>query len=185
MPKRPRRIEAATDSDDARPHSVPIRAAGVCARLLTPDALARSIGVGRLVLGGSFLVAPVTATRVLGVDTATAKRVSFLAQMMAARDVAIGAGTAASVRRRSDGRPRQAGRGDSAGWLLAGAVADAADAVVIARALRSGRARGAIATGLVGGAAALAAVATYGAAQVMVPGFTTPERVRSGNHVSS
>lgn len=143
-----RRTSAATDIYVSQPDSVPRRS-----RLLDPSGLARSIGVGRLLLGGGFLLAPVTATRVLGVDTATAKRVAFLAQMMAARDVAIGAGTAASS---------GAGR-NPAGWLLAGAAADAADAVVIAGALRSGRARGVAARGLVGGAAALSALAAFGA----------------------
>jgi hypothetical protein len=114
----------------------------------------RAIGFGRLLLGGTFLAAPVPATRILGLDTATAKRVSFLARMMAARDVAIGAGTAGS------GRPRA--------WLLAGAFADATDAAVLAAALRSGRARGPVAMGVVGGAAVAAAVAT--AAAVRRPG---------------
>lgn len=109
--------------------------------------------MGRLLLGGGFLVAPVASTRVLGVDTATAKRVSFLAQMMAARDMAIGAGTAAS----------STGGRNPAGWLLAGAVADATDAVVIAGALRSGRARGPVAAGIVGGAVGLSAIAVFGA----------------------
>jgi hypothetical protein len=122
-------------------------------RLLAPRALARSIGVGRLLLGGGFLLAPVASTRVLGLDTASAKRVSFLAQMMAARDMAIGAGTAAA----------SVGDRQPAAWLLAGAVADATDAVVIAGALKAGRVRGPIASAIVVGAAAAAAVAAFGA----------------------
>ncbi|MGH8959695.1 MAG: hypothetical protein ACRDWT_00555 [Jatrophihabitantaceae bacterium] len=121
-------------------------------RLLARHALARSIGLGRLVFGTALLLAPVASTRVLGLDTATAKRVSFLARMTAARDIAIGAGTAAAAGRRP------------VGWLLAGAAADACDAVVIAQALRSGRLRGPIATGVVGGAAAVSALAVVGAA---------------------
>jgi hypothetical protein len=118
-----------------------------------PDALARSIGVGRVVLGGGFLLAPALSTRILGVDSATAKRVTFLAQMMAARDVAIGAGTALAA---TGGR-------NPAGWLLAGAVADGTDAVVIARAVASGRASGPIAVGIAGGAVAVSALAVFGA----------------------
>jgi hypothetical protein len=148
VPKRLRKTSTPTEIDVAGPDSVP-----ALRRLLAPDAIACSIGLGRLLLGGGFLIAPVASTRVLGVDTATAKRVSFLAQMMAARDMAIGAGTALSSTR---------GRGP-AGWLLAGAVADATDAVVIAGALKSGRARGPVASGIVGGAVALSAVAVFGA----------------------
>jgi hypothetical protein len=148
VPKRSRKTSVATEIDVAGPDSVP-----ALRRLLAPDAIARSIGLGRLLLGGGFLIAPVASTRVLGVDTATAKRVSFLAQMMAARDMAIGAGTAAS----------STGGRNPAGWLLAGAVADATDAVVIAGALKSGRARGPVAGGIVGGAVALSAVAVFGA----------------------
>ncbi|MEO8889029.1 MAG: hypothetical protein ABI429_07030 [Jatrophihabitantaceae bacterium] len=122
--------------------------------MLSPRAIARSIGVGRVLLGGGFLLAPVASTRLLGVDTATAKRVSFLARMMAARDLAIGAGTAAS----------STGDRNPAGWLLAGALADATDAVVIAGALKDGRARGPLAAGIVGGAVALSAIAVVGAA---------------------
>ena len=102
-------------------------------------------GVGRLVLGGAFLLAPVASTRVLGLDTATAKRVTFLARMAAARDIGLGAGTLAA--------------GSTAAavpWLLAGAGADLVDATVIAGALRKGVARGvpaaAIALGAVAGA---------------------------------
>jgi len=134
----------------AAPSAAP---APILRRLLRPRTLARWIGLGRVVLGGGFLLAPVASTRVLGVDTATAKRVTFLAQMMAARDVAIGAGTAAA----------SVGGRNPAGWLLAGAAADAVDAAAIAGALRAGRVRGPVATGLVGGAAALAAVAAFGA----------------------
>jgi hypothetical protein len=121
--------------------------------VLAPHSLARSIGLGRLLAGGGFLLAPVASTRALGLDTATAKRVSFLAQMMAARDVVIGAGTAASGR----------GTGRPGAWLLAGAVADATDAVVIAGALKAGRARGPVAAGVVGIAAVAAGVAAVGA----------------------
>ncbi len=122
---------------------------------LAPKALARSIGLGRMIAGGGFLLAPVASTRILGLDTATAKRVSFLARMMAARDVVIGAGTA--VASANGGRPGP--------WLLAGAVADATDATVISAALKQGRARGPVAAGVVGvaaGAAAVAAVAALG-----------------------
>ena len=134
---------------------VPLPSTGSASRMrdfLEPRALAGCIGTGRVLLGSAFLAAPVASTRALGLDSATAKRVSFLARMMAARDVAIGAGTAAAAR--AGGRP--------GGWLLAGAFADAADAVVIVGALRRGRANGPVAAGVAGGAVALAAAAAVG-----------------------
>jgi hypothetical protein len=110
------------------------------------------IGVGRLVLGGGFLLAPVASTRLLGLDTATAKRVSFLARMAAARDIGLGVGTL------------HAGAGAAAvPWVMAGAAADAVDAVVIAGALRQGAARGLPAAGVVVGALGAAAIGLWAA----------------------
>jgi hypothetical protein len=103
--------------------------------------------VGRLAVGGAFLVAPVVSTRVLGLDTATAKRVSFLARMAAARDIGLGAGTL-----------NAGATAAAAPWLAAGAAADAVDAVVIAGAMRHGAARGLPALGIVVGAAATAVI---------------------------
>ncbi|TAM91688.1 MAG: hypothetical protein EPN43_03790 [Jatrophihabitans sp.] len=111
-------------------------------RLPAPLPTARLVGTGRAVLGGAFLAAPVAAVTALGVDVATAKRVVFLSRMMAGRDLVIGLGTLTSRR--------------PAGWLLAGAAADAVDAVALARARRERRAGGPVAAALVPGAAALA-----------------------------
>src|SRR3954468_12998049 len=47
-------------------------------RIPEPDALATSIGVGRLVLSGALLAAPTASVRILGVDSASAKRMAFL-----------------------------------------------------------------------------------------------------------
>lgn len=105
-----------------------------------------------MAIGAIFLAAPVTSVRVLGLDTATAARITWLARMTAVRDGVLGAGTVVSSE-------RQHGAG---GWLLAGSVSDAVDAAVLAAALREGKLRGwrpqAIAAGAVG-AAVLAAVA--------------------------
>lgn len=87
------------------------------------------IGFGRLSLGGLFLAAPETATRLLGLDAVTATRVSWLARMTAIRDCTLGAGTVLSS---------ITGHG-AAPWLLAGAVSDAGDAVAIGLAIREGR----------------------------------------------
>lgn len=120
--------------------------------LPSPEQIATAIGAGRVAIGAAFLAAPVFSVRVLGVDTATAKRITFLARMAAARDIAIGAGTLAHARSAS-----------GPAWLLAGAAADAADAVVIAAAVKDGSAHGVPAVGIVAGAAGGAALAGYAA----------------------
>jgi hypothetical protein len=86
---------------------------------------AAGIGAGRIAVGAIFFANPVLSVRFLGVDGGTAARLDWLARMAAARDAAIGAGTLISAR---------TGRGMT-GWLLAGAVCDAADAAVIGHAL--------------------------------------------------
>ena len=106
-----------------------------------------SLGALRVAVGVGFLAAPVSSTRVLGLDTATAKRIAFLARMTAVRDLVLGAGALASWR-----DPRALRR-----WVLAGAVSDLGDAVVITAAMRSDVAGGipavAITVGALGGAA--------------------------------
>jgi hypothetical protein len=122
-------------------------------RLPDPRAAAAALGAGRVALGATFLVAPEFAVRAVGLDAASARRVVWLSQMTAGRDVAIGAGTLVSALR---------GRG-AAAWVAAGAAADAVDSAALALAVRSGRLGGAGAVGMVGGAA-LAAVAGFWAA---------------------
>jgi hypothetical protein len=105
-------------------------------RLPRADAVAAALGAGRLAVGVAFLAAPHASVRILGVDTATAKRMTVLARMTAARDIGLGAGALST-----SGRARS-------GWLLAGAGADAVDAAAIRTALRAGQARGAAATAI-------------------------------------
>ena len=120
---------------------------------------AKTLGIllasGRAVLGGTFLVAPVTAVRVLGTDTATARRVTWLSQMTAGRDIALAAGALAAEARGRSGAP----------WVAAGAAADAVDAIAIATAVRTGKLGGLRPTAMVGGAAAAAAVGFWAAAR--------------------
>ncbi len=113
-----------------------------------PSALAGRLAGGRTVLAASMLAAPELATRLLGADTATARRVTWLTRMVAVRDAAIGVGAIVALRRGGDARP----------WLIAGAVSDAVDAVVVGAALRQGRVGGVAPAALVPGAAAVAAV---------------------------
>jgi hypothetical protein len=117
-------------------------------RIRRPDApaLARQLAAGRVVMAAAALAAPVPAARILGTDTATAGRVTWLTRMMAVRDGAIGAGGLAATR----------GSGSAAPWLLAGAVSDAVDAAVLAVALRQGRIKGVVPTAVVPMAAGIA-----------------------------
>lgn len=64
-----------------------------------------------------------------GIDTGTARRMSWLTRMAAARDVALGAGTLLAL---------HSGR-DAARWVAVGAAADVADMVILAGAVRQGR----------------------------------------------
>ena len=98
--------------------------------------MAGAVGAGRVALGVGFLLAPTVSVRVLGVDSGTAKRMRFLARMTAARDIGIGVGTLAA-----------GPGGDASPWLLAGALADVTDGVVIAAAMRSGVTRGCVRRG--------------------------------------
>jgi hypothetical protein len=97
-----------------------------------PNALAVQIAAGRSVIAAAIMAAPVMTVRLAGTDTATARRVSWLTRMMAIRDGAIGVGGVLAARRGGNVVP----------WLLAGAASDAVDAVVLAGALRAGRAKG-------------------------------------------
>ncbi len=115
-------------------------------RLPEPDAMVRQLAVGRVVFAAAFLAAPVPGVRLLGSDTASAQRVSWLTRMMAVRDGALGVG-ALTAGRGGDPRP----------WLIGGAVSDAVDAVVIAGALKQGRVRGIVPTLVVPGAMLAAA----------------------------
>lgn len=121
-----------------------------------PDegAVALQIAAGRTAIAASIMAAPVMSARMLGTDTATAQRVSWLTRMMGVRDAAIGAGGVLAARK---------GGSAATPWLLAGAASDLVDAVVLARALREGRIKGIVPT-LTVPVAALTAVAGAAAA---------------------
>jgi hypothetical protein len=117
-----------------------------------PEAMALQIAAGRAVIAASILASPVRSARMLGADTATAQRVTWLTRMMGVRDGAIGVGGVAAIRSKG---------GASGPWLLAGAASDAVDALVLAGALKRGRVKGIVPTAIVplaAGAAALGAV---------------------------
>jgi hypothetical protein len=127
-------------------------------RIPSPRTLSVALGAGRTALGGAFLVAPQFSVRILGLDSATAARVSWLARMAAARDVGLGLGALSAA---------ALGR-DSSAWVAAGAAADAVDAAAIAVAVRQRRLGGVGARGLVAGAAAAALVGFWAAGATRV-----------------
>lgn len=124
------------------------------ARRLSPRTSAALLGAGRTGLAALLLAEPVAGVRMLGMDSASAKRVAHLGRMLAARDAAIGAGMLSGAAR---------GRGCRQ-WLLAGAVADTGDAVALGLALRSGGLRGPRVLMVSAGAGLLALVAVAAAA---------------------
>jgi hypothetical protein len=130
-------------------------------RAVPADRLARQIGLARAGLGVSLLAAPVPLIRMVGVDTATARRMAWVTRMAAARDLALGAGTVAAVRSAGAGGDAR----DGARWVAIGAAADVADTLIITAALRAGRfgtIRGALMAGSAVGGAVLGAVAAVG-----------------------
>lgn len=96
-------------------------------RLLDP----RPVALGRVAAGGVLLTRPQLLPRLVGIDSATAGRTSWLVQMLGAREVALGLGTLHELRR-GDTRASRL-------WLTAGLVSDATDALVVAAAVRRGR----------------------------------------------
>jgi hypothetical protein len=113
--------------------------------------MALQLAAGRALIGAVIVARPVQSARMLGSDTATAQRVTWLTRMLGVRDSVIGLGGVAASRQGAGLRS----------WLLAGAAADAVDAVVLAGALKQGRVKGLLPTATVpfaAGAAALGAV---------------------------
>lgn len=121
--------------------------------LPAPDSMAWQIAAGRVAFAAVIMAAPTTSLRALGADSATAQRVTWMTRMLAVRDGALGVGGVLAARRGASATP----------WLLAGAVSDAVDALVIARALAQGRVKGIVPTAVVP-LAAVTAVAGAAAA---------------------
>jgi hypothetical protein len=114
------------------------------------------LGAGRIALGGAFLAFPVTSVRTLGVDTASAGRMAWLARMAAARDIALGLGVLGTVATR---------RGRAAA-LAVTALVDAVDAAVIAAAASERRVDRLRGYAMAAGAAAVAVGGLVTAADV-------------------
>lgn len=124
---------------------------GLAARLLTPLRLAQ----GRTAVGTVMVTRPAALPQLMGGPEA-ARPAGWTVQMLGARELALGAGTWLALRRAArDGDPRPARL-----WLAAGALSDAVDALVTARALGSGAVKA------VPGAALVTVASTAAAAQV-------------------
>ena len=116
------------------------------------NTVARSIALGRLVLGGVLTVAPGLMTRAWVGESTTGAKV--LGAGFGARDVAIGAGLWHALASGADARP----------WLLAGAAGDAVDLLATLAARRSLPWLGRV--GVAGFAASGAALSVWTARQV-------------------
>jgi hypothetical protein len=87
-----------------------------------------ALALVRLAAGGASLVRPEVLARVLGVDSASARRTGFVAQMFAGREIAIGVGGLYAAYRGGPAvRP----------WLAAALFSDAVDAVALVGAARN------------------------------------------------
>lgn len=104
------------------------------------------LGVGRVALGSAFLAFPVASVRLLGVDSASAARMAWLARMAAARDAALGLGVLGAAATHRGRVPA----------LVATALVDATDAAVVAVAAREQRVDRLRGYAMAGGAAAAA-----------------------------
>jgi hypothetical protein len=112
-------------------------------RLLDP----RGLAVGRTAVGLSMLARPGLVPAALGVDRATRDRMSWVVQMLGAREIALGLGALSA-------------RKDRRAWLAAGLLSDAVDALAVTAALRRGQ------VGAVAGSALVAVAAGAAAVQV-------------------
>lgn len=111
--------------------TAPARAAVRVGRLVTPTRL----GLARTGVGVAMLTRPSLVPTALGVDSASAARMDWAVQMLGAREVSLGLGAVAAgraARRSGDSRPARL-------WLAAGLLADAVDAVAVARAVGAGQ----------------------------------------------
>lgn len=106
---------------------------------------ARLVAAGRVALGIGMLARPELLPKLLGVDSGTAARMSWLGRMFGAREIALGAGLL-TARAESERE-----------WLLGSAFSDAVDAVAFAEATRRGVVRRAL-----GGAFVLTAATAAG-----------------------
>lgn len=116
------------------------------------------LSLGRVAAGVSMLARPRLLPTALGVDSAAAARMTWVTQMLGAREVALGVGTWTALR----GGDRKAARL----WLYAGLLSDSVDALAVGAAAVQGRVSRPIGTAVVAiaGGAVYAQVAALTAA---------------------
>lgn len=119
--------------------------------------MAVQLAAGRSLFAAAMFAAPVTGVRLLGADGATARRISWLSQMTAVRDGALGVGGLLAARN---------GAAGAVPWLIGGAISDTVDALAIAKAIKQGRLKGPGAVAIVPLAAGAAAVGLLTAARL-------------------
>lgn len=102
-----------------------------CSRLLTGLLSVRRLALGRTAVGVGMVARPRLLPMSLGVDSAAATRTTWVTQMLGAREIALGLGTLASLRRGN--------RDETRLWLWAGLLSDAVDALAVGGAAVQGR----------------------------------------------
>ena len=112
-------------SRPSSPSTSPVR------RLLDGVLTLERLALGRAGAGTVMLTRPRLLPGLLGVDSATASRTSWVVQMVGARELALGLGTWVAVRRGDVPAARL--------WVAAGLLSDAVDAAVVASAVGRGR----------------------------------------------
>jgi hypothetical protein len=128
--------------------ALPHRPSGRLPARLPAAPSAEVVGLIRAGAGLVMLARPAVLPRLLGADSATAARVTWLTQMLGAREVALGAGSVLAQRR---------GGAGARTWLYAGVLADGIDAVAVSTAIARGRVSRLTGAGVVVTAAAAAA----------------------------
>jgi hypothetical protein len=89
------------------------------------------LGIVRSIIGVVMIGCPSRLATTLGVEAAAAERTGWLSQMVGAREIGIGLGGLKAVR-----------QGENVGlWCAAAALADSADALSVAAALRARQVR--------------------------------------------
>jgi len=135
-------------------------------RLLEAAAGPAALSAGRALVGAVMLVRPSLLTSALAAHpvvpahrAAAAARTTWVVQMLGAREVGLGLGALRALRAEGD-RPgdRPGGRRAAAGWLAAGLLADAVDAVALAAAIGRGHVRPVAGAAVVAVAASAVAV---------------------------
>lgn len=89
------------------------------------------VAAGRTGAGAVMVVRPRALPSLLGVDSATSARMSWVTQMLGAREIALGVGTLMALRSGNDSSART--------WIAAGVLCDAVDALVVGAGLAQRR----------------------------------------------